>query len=555
MLQEISIKNFAIIEEIHLSFESGMTILTGETGAGKSIIIDAMSLLLGGRASSDFVRHGANKAEIEGLFFFDKTPELKAVLLELGFEEVDSEIILRREIFANGRSVCRINGQMVNLATLRQVGELLVDIHGQHDSQELMNPKSHLRLLDEFGDEAFDQIKNNYKLKFENFKNLRQQLNLRQKNEQEFAQRIEILQFQAEEIEAAEINLEEDEQLVNRREKLNNIKNIADSLSSAYLALDDEDNDYSSLNNIRTTMTELDKISNFDNDYQELADKTAESYYVLEEVANQIQRIMSDLEFNQAELLQIEDRIMTLTTLKKKYGPELSDVMNYLEKVQLELSELTGSENDSENLENSVKVAQVQLIEASKKLNEARHKIAKEVEKDIKHELSELYMEKADFKVSFEGAKFSANGNEHVEFFIQTNPGEGFKPLAKTASGGELSRLMLAIKSSFSRRENKTAIVFDEVDTGVSGRVAQAIANKIYKIARHGQVLAISHLPQVVAIADRQFYIEKASTDDITTSTVRKLNAEERVNEIAKMLAGEDLTKEALAQAKRLLSK
>ena len=517
MLQEISIKNFAIIEEIHLSFESGMTILTGETGAGKSIIIDAMSLLLGGRASSDFVRHGANKAEIEGLFFFDKTPELKAVLLELGFEEVDSEIILRREIFANGRSVCRINGQMVNLATLRQVGELLVDIHGQHDSQELMNPKSHLRLLDEFGDEAFDQIKNNYKLKFENFKNLRQQLNLRQKNEQEFAQRIEI--------------------------------------SSAYLALDDEDNDYSSLNNIRTTMTELDKISNFDNDYQELADKTAESYYVLEEVANQIQRIMSDLEFNPAELLQIEDRIMTLTTLKKKYGPELSDVMNYLEKVQLELSELTGSENDSENLENSVKVAQVQLIEASKKLNEARHKIAKEVEKDIKHELSELYMEKADFKVSFEGAKFSANGNEHVEFFIQTNPGEGFKPLAKTASGGELSRLMLAIKSSFSRRENKTAIVFDEVDTGVSGRVAQAIANKIYKIARHGQVLAISHLPQVVAIADRQFYIEKASTDDITTSTVRKLNAEERVNEIAKMLAGEDLTKEALAQAKRLLSK
>ncbi|MFR0821761.1 MAG: DNA repair protein RecN, partial [Lactococcus lactis] len=446
MLQEISIKNFAIIEEIHLSFESGMTILTGETGAGKSIIIDAMSLLLGGRASSDFVRHGANKAEIEGLFFFDKTPELKAVLLELGFEEVDSEIILRREIFANGRSVCRINGQMVNLATLRQVGELLVDIHGQHDSQELMNPKSHLRLLDEFGDEAFDQIKNNYKLKFENFKNLRQQLNLRQKNEQEFAQRIEILQFQAEEIEAAEINLEEDEQLINRREKLNNIKNIADSLSSAYLALDDEDNDYSSLNNIRTTMTELDKISNFDNDYQELADKTAESYYVLEEVANQIQRIMSDLEFNPAELLQIEDRIMTLTTLKKKYGPELSDVMNYLEKVQLELSELTGSENDSENLENSVKVAQVQLIEASKKLNEARHKIAKEVEKDIKHELSELYMEKADFKVSFEGAKFSANGNEHVEFFIQTNPGEGFKPLAKTASGGELSRLMLAIK-------------------------------------------------------------------------------------------------------------
>lgn len=411
MLQEISIKNFAIIEEIHLSFESGMTILTGETGAGKSIIIDAMSLLLGERASSDFVRHGANKAEIEGLFFFDKTPELKAVLLELGFEEVDSEIILRREIFANGRSVCRINGQMVNLATLRQVGELLVDIHGQHDSQELMNPKSHLRLLDEFGDEVFDQIKNNYKLKFENFKNLRQQLNLRQKNEQEFAQRIEILQFQAEEIEAAEINLEEDEQLVNRREKLNNIKNIADSLSSAYLALDDEDNDYSSLNNIRTTMTELDKISNFDNDYQELADKTAESYYVLEEVANQIQRIMSDLEFNPAELLQIEDRIMTLTTLKKKYGPELSDVMNYLEKVQLELSELTGSENDSENLENSVKVAQVQLIEASKK-NLMKHaiKLPKKLKKILNTNFLSFIWKKLISKLVLKGQSFRQTG-------------------------------------------------------------------------------------------------------------------------------------------------
>ena len=554
MLQEISIKNFAIIEEIHLSFENGMTILTGETGAGKSIIIDAMNLLLGGRASSDFVRHGATKAEIEGLFYFEKTPELKNLLQELGFEEVESELILRREIFANGRSVCRINGQMVNLSTLRQIGEFLVDIHGQHDNQELMNAKNHLHLLDEFGDEQFEEKKHHYKSKFERFKTLRQQLTLRQKNEQEFAQRIEILQFQAEEIEAAAINLTEDEQLLHRREKLNNIKSIADALSVAYLALDDEDSDYSSLNNIRTTMSELDAISSYDPEYQDLADKTAESYYVLEDVAAQLQRIMSDLEFNPSELLQIEDRILSLNTLKKKYGPELTDVLNYLEKVQLELSELTGSENDSERLEKAVKVAQKELIEASKVLNTARHEIAQELEKDIKHELADLYMEKADFKVQFEVGKFSSNGNEHVEFFIQTNPGEGFKPLAKTASGGELSRLMLAIKSSFSRRENKTAIVFDEVDTGVSGRVAQAIANKIYKIATNGQVLAISHLPQVVAIADTQFYIEKASTDEITTSTVRKLSFDERVKEVAKMLAGDDLTKEALAQAKRLLS-
>ncbi|MQW22233.1 MULTISPECIES: DNA repair protein RecN [unclassified Lactococcus] len=555
MLQEISIKNFAIIEEIHLSFENGMTILTGETGAGKSIIIDAMGLLLGGRASSDFVRHAADKSEIEGLFFFHHNSELLSVLTDLGFEDISNELILRREIFANGRSVCRINGQMVNLTTLRQIGEFLVDIHGQHDSQELMNAKHHLHLLDEFGDENFEHVKAIYQEKFDRYKDLRFKLTKRQRNAQEFAQRIEILQFQAEEIEAAEINPEEDQNLYARREKLNNIKNIADALSTAYLALDDEENDYSSLGNIKTCMSELDQISEYDADYQKLADKAAESFYLLEDVASQISHQLDNLEFNPNELLQINDRIMTVNTLKKKYGPELTDVVHYLEKVQLELSDLTGVENDSDLLESQVKEAQTDLINASNTLNEVRHQIAKGLETDIKHELAELYMEKADFEVRFETGKFSANGNEHVEFFIQTNPGEGFKPLAKTASGGELSRLMLAIKSSFSRKENKTSIVFDEVDTGVSGRVAQAIANKIYKIAQSGQVLAISHLPQVVAIADTQFYIEKNSSADVTTSIVRKLQPDERVQEVAKMLAGDDLTKEALAQAKKLLEK
>lgn len=229
--------------------------------------------------------------------------------------------------------------------------------------------------------------------------------------------------------------------------------------------------------------------------------------------------------------------------------------MKTLDKIQLELSDLMGGTENSERLEEALKEAQAELLIASEHLNTARHAIAKELETDIKKELADLYMEKADFSVQFESGKFSSKGNEQVEFYIQTNPGEGFKPLAKTASGGELSRLMLAIKSSFSRRENKTSIVFDEVDTGVSGRVAQAIAQKIYKIAQAGQVLAISHLPQVVAIADTQFYIEKASTDDVTTSTVRKLKLEERVEEVAKMLAGDDITVEALAQAKRLLMK
>lgn len=554
MLQEISIKNFAIIEEIHLSFESGMTILTGETGAGKSIIIDAMGLLLGGRSSSDFVRTGKDKAEIEGLFFAGKNAELDQKLENLGLER-STELILRRDIFANGRSVCRVNGQMVNLTTLREIGELLVDIHGQHDNQELMNAKHHLRLLDEFGDENFEQIKAEYQVKFEHYKKIRQALETRQKKEQEFAQRIEILQFQVEEIEAAEIDLKEDEQLQIRRDKLNNAKNIADALNTAYLALDDEEGDFSSLSGIRTAMAELENVAEFDQDYQDLSDKTMDAYYLLEEVSTKLSTAIEGIEFNPTELLQIEERILILNTLRKKYGPELSDVLKTLEKIQLELSDLMGGTENSESLEEALKEAQAELLIASEHLNTARHAIAKELETDIKKELADLYMEKADFSVQFESGKFSSKGNEQVEFYIQTNPGEGFKPLAKTASGGELSRLMLAIKSSFSRRENKTSIVFDEVDTGVSGRVAQAIAQKIYKIAQAGQVLAISHLPQVVAIADTQFYIEKASTDDVTTSTVRKLKLEERVEELAKMLAGDDITVEALAQAKRLLMK
>ena len=340
-----------------------------------------------------------------------------------------------------------------------------------------------------------------------------------------------------------------------RRDKLNNAKNIADALNTAYLALDDEEGDFSSLSGIRTAMAELENVAEFDQDYQDLSDKTMDAYYLLEEVSTKLSTAIEGIEFNPTELLQIEERILTLNTLRKKYGPELSDVLKTLDKIQLELSDLMGGTENSERLEEALKEAQAELLIASDHLNTARHAIAKELETDIKKELADLYMEKADFSVQFESGKFSSKGNEQVEFYIQTNPGEGFKPLAKTASGGELSRLMLAIKSSFSRRENKTSIVFDEVDTGVSGRVAQAIAQKIYKIAQAGQVLAISHLPQVVAIADTQFYIEKASTDDVTTSTVRKLKLEERVEEVAKMLAGDDITVEALAQAKRLLMK
>ncbi|MGO2939954.1 MAG: DNA repair protein RecN [Pseudolactococcus laudensis] len=556
MLQEISIKNFAIIDTIAMQFDQGMSILTGETGAGKSIIIDAMNLLLGSRAQTSFVRHGADKAEIEGLFFYQQdNPEIAQQLEKLGFENT-GELILRREIFANGRSSCRINGVLTPLSNLQAISSFLVDIHGQHDHQELMSPTHHLAMLDEFGDKKFLKTKQDYAQKFSDYKTLRQKLLTLKKNQAEFAQRIDILRFQIDEITSAEIDIKTDEDIYQRREQLTHANHIAEHLNAALYSLDDDASDYSSLSMVRNAMNELESASQFDApSYAKLSEKIADAYYLLEDAAVDLEKQIDNLEFNPSELAMIEDRISVLTTLKKKYGPELTDVLAYLANCQNELDALTGDENSSENLETSFKAAEKSLLISAQALSYARATIAERLAKDVKGELADLYMAKADFKVQFEPAKFSVNGNQHVEFFIQTNPGEGFKPLAKTASGGEMSRIMLAIKSSFARRENKTAIVFDEVDTGVSGRVAQAIANKIYKISQSGQVLCISHLPQVVAIADTQYHIEKIQLADSTTSTVRKLTFEEREIEIAKMLAGDDLTPEALAQAKKLLEK
>lgn len=552
MLLEISIKNFAIIEEISLTFENGMTVLTGETGAGKSIIIDAMNLMLGARASLDVIRHGANKAEIEGLFSVGENAALTQILEENGIE-VTEELIIRREILQNGRSIGRINGQMVNLTTLRAVGQYLVDIHGQHDQEELMKPNMHIRMLDEFGDSQFASVKKHYQDLFEHYRRLRKRVLTKQKNEQEHKARIEMLEFQIAEIEAAVLKSGEDQALNQKRDKLLNHKHIADTLTNAYVMLDDEE--FSSLSNIRSAMNDLMTLEEFDADYKDMSSNVSEAYYILEEVTKQLSDVIDELDFDAGSLQQIEARLEVIHSITRKYGGSVDDVLDYYENITKEYNLLTGNDESSDDMEKDLKRLEKELIVAAENLSQERHQLAKNLEAEIKQELADLYMEKADFQVQFSKGKFNRDGNEAIEFYISTNPGEGFKPLVKVASGGEISRLMLAIKSAFSRKEDKTSIVFDEVDTGVSGRVAQAIAQKIYKIGSHGQVLAISHLPQVIAIADYQFFIEKRSDENTTVSTVRLLSEEERVEEIAKMLAGSDITEMAREQARELLKK
>lgn len=552
MLLEISIKNFAIIDEISLNFENGMTVLTGETGAGKSIIIDAMNMMLGARASTEVIRRGANKAEIEGFFSVDATPELVACLESSGIA-MEEELIIRRDIFANGRSVSRINGQMVNLATLKQVGQFLVDIHGQHDQEELMRPQLHQQILDAFGDKAFEQLKESYQLIFDRYKSLRRQVIDKQKNEKEHKDRIDMLAFQIAEIEAAALSRGEDDRLNQERDRLMNHKQIADTLTNAYVMLDNDD--FSSLSNIRSSMNDLLSIEQFDSEYKGMSTSISEAYYILEEVSKQLSDTIDQLDFDGGRLQEIEFRLDTLNSLTRKYGGNVNDVLDYYDNIIKEYQLLTGDDLSSGDLESELKALEKQLVAAATNLSERRHQLAEQLEAEIKAELKELYMEKADFKVHFTTSKFNRDGNESLEFYISTNPGEGFKPLVKVASGGELSRLMLAIKAAISRKEDKTSIVFDEVDTGVSGRVAQAIAQKIYKIGRHGQVLAISHLPQVIAIADYQYFISKESKEESTVSKVRLLTPEERVEEIASMIAGTDMTQAALTQARELLAK
>ena len=550
MLLEISIKNFAIIEAISLNFEKGMTVLTGETGAGKSIIIDAMNMMLGARATTDVIRHGAPKAEIEGLFSIENSRALQEIFDEQGIELGD-EIIIRREILQNGRSVSRVNGQMVNLSVLRSIGQYLVDIHGQHDQEELMRPQLHIQMLDGFGDADFLELKQAYQTNFDAYRKMRKQLLEIKKNQEEHKARIEMLEFQMAEIESASLQPGEDLKLNQERDKLLNHKNIADTLTNAYTMLDNEE--FSSLANVRSAMNDMESLEDYDVEYREISTSLSESYYVLEDVTKRLEDIIESLDFDGNRLMQIESRLDLIHAITRKYGGNVDDVLMYFAKITEEYNLLTGNHLSSDDMEAELKKLEVSLVDLASKLASARHNLAQQLEIEIQQELKDLYMDKARFQVQFTKGKFTREGNESVEFYISTNPGEDFKPLVKVASGGELSRLMLAIKSAFSRKEGKTSIVFDEVDTGVSGRVAQAIAQKIHKIGQNGQVLAISHLPQVIAIADYQFFIEKISNDHSTVSTVRLLSVEERVEEVAKMLAGENVTEAALNQARELL--
>ncbi len=553
MLQELSIRNFAIISSLEVSFNEGMTVLTGETGAGKSIIIDAMGLLVGSRGSTDYIRQGENKCVLEGLFQLSPHQEkLRTCLTDKGIDFEEDMLIIHREIARNGKNVCRVNHQLVNTTTLREIGELLVDIHGQNEHQELMQANKHLFLLDEYGKNAIDLLKATYHETYHRYITLRKKVQQRQQNEKEFAQRVDMLKFQSEEIEAANLTIGEEESLLEERNKLVNFQKVTEALKNSYEALQGEETN--SLDQIGFAMNAIEEIETLDPEYLELSETIKNSYFVLQEAANDLAHHLDALEMDEERLDEVENRLDIIRQLKRKYGDSVAAILHYYEEIAGELVESFSLENQNGQLEELLQSTEEELAAAAKKLSAERKKVARHLETEIVVQLKELYMEKALFEVRFETEAYGENGCDKAEFYLSTNPGEALKPLVKVASGGELSRIMLAIKTIFSRTQGITSIVFDEVDTGVSGRVAQGIANKIHQVSQNSQVLCITHLPQVAAVADSHYFIEKTLIAGRTETALRGLTDSERVNEIARMLAGDEITSLAIEHAKELVA-
>lgn len=552
MLLEMNIENFAIITKLHLDFHSGMTALTGETGAGKSIIIDAMDLLAGGRGSTDYIRQGCQKCVLEGLFELPKQSELLQILNELGIESTDELLIIQREISISAKNICRVNGRLVNLTNLKRIGSFLVDIQGQNEHQDLLQSVKHLQLVDSFGSESFKKLLAEYQQAYHNYRKLEKKIAEIRDNEQLYNQRVDMLNFQKKEIAAADLIEGEEESLVEERDKLANFQKISAVLMKSHEILTADTGN--SLDGIGIVAQEIQDISHLDPEYEHINENIQNAYYLLQDVSAGISSVLDGLVFDERRLAEVNDRLNTIHQLKRKYGESITDILSYYTKICQELAQSESGVDQLEKLQAELVKEQLKLQKDAEKLHAQRLIITAELEKAILQELAELYLKNTQFEVRFtKNRQLHERGFDELEFYLTTNPGEPLKPLVKVASGGELSRILLALKSIFAKSQEKTSIVFDEVDTGVSGRVAQAIAEKISKIAASSQVLCITHLPQVAACAKYQYLISKQVSQGRTQTVVKELEESQRITEIARMLSGVKITPLAMENAKEML--
>ncbi|EJD8539080.1 DNA repair protein RecN [Staphylococcus pseudintermedius] len=552
MLQSLSIKQFAIIDTLDIQFSDGLTVLSGETGAGKSIIIDAIGQLIGMRASSEFVRHGEKKAIIEGIFDIDDATDAIRQLETLGIDINEDFLIVKREIFSSGKSICRINNQTVTLQDLRQVMQSLLDIHGQHETQSLLKQKYHVELLDRYADGEYIEELQQYAQYYEQHQEKIKELEALESADQALLQRLDLMKFQYDELKEAQLKEGEIEQLEIDIKRIQNSENLSLALNAAYVTLTDE---HAITDRLYTLSSELQNVNQIlPETFEKLKEEVDQFYYTLEDAKHQIYEEINQTEFDEQYLNELESRMNLLNNLKRKYGKDISDLMIYQEKIADEINKIENYEESTSKLREEIQQLSQQVQEDGEKLTKARRIVARQLRDRIVNEIQYLQMKDANLEISFKPYETpQKDGLERIEFLISPNKGEPLKSLNKIASGGELSRIMLALKSIFVRAHGQTAILFDEVDSGVSGQAAQKMAEKMKDIASVIQVICISHLPQVASMSDHHLYISKHEKDDRTTTTVRELTGDARIDEIARMISGATVTELTRENAKEMI--
>lgn len=553
MLQELIIQDFAIIKNIDIQFSEGLTALTGETGAGKSIIMDALGLLVGGRGLSEYVRTGAQKAVIQGLFTV--TDEQQKILSEFcqnhGVDWDDQTLIIQRELQANGRNVCRINTHLVPVTVLKQIGKYLVDLSGQNQSQSLLDASTHIDFLDAFDQKQIAPLLTAYQTEYRRYQQLKRQLDNVQNNQQQRAQQLDMLQFQIQEIQTANLQANEEEKLLEEQKRLSNFEKINTNLQTAYAAL--AQGNTGIVEQLGTAAKAMQDIDEYEVEYNQIAQEMTNAYYDLQDSQERIRQQLELQDYNPKRLDEIEQRLQLIQDLEKKYGNSIDAVLDFGQQAKEKLQRLQTEQQDPQQLQTELDQQTHILQQKAQLLQQRRQKAAQQLVQEIGQQLKSMYMPKTVFTVHFQHCQYNLKGDQTIEFYLQTNPGENAKPLAKIASGGELARIMLAIKTVLSRYQTVATLVFDEIDTGVSGRVAQAIGEKMAQIAQHVQVLCITHLPQVAAISDQQYLVEKQSQKQQTNTVITALSPKQRVEVIAQMLEGAKVTTITRQHAAELL--
>ena len=547
MLSLLHIENIAVIECADISFDKGFNVLTGETGAGKSIVIDAISAILGERAYRDMIRTGTTKASVRAVF--TDVPQLP--WFEENGVDYDPETVIHREVYLDGKNVCRVNGTLVSVSILRKLGVQLINIHGQHDSASLFDESKHLEYLDAFADNA--DLRNQYIKNYEIVADLRAQIQRMTMDESEKLRRMETLRFQIQEIEKADLTAGEDDELEARRKILQNAEKLSDSVNVAVECLYGGDDTDGAAALLTQAEREIARMSRFTDAYDSLREKVADLMYQVQDVAEEVRDLRDSMEYSADELERIESRLDVIHRLRRKYGVTCDDILEYLEKAKQELDEIEFADDHLERLKKKLAEAEENAWGSALILRKNRAESAQRLSGRILTELAQLDMPKVQFSCEFSQTELTVNGADAVAFYMSANAGEALKPLSKVASGGELARIMLAMKNVLAEKDQVNTLIFDEVDTGVSGRAAQKVAEKLRSVSRNKQVLCVTHLPQLAALATTHFLIAKEERQGRTYTTVTPLDIEGRKRELARIIGGTNITETTLKSAEEML--